>query len=65
MDSLTGVASGDVRFTPESRHSESTPEMSAFDPKRTLRTKPFGIPLECVLTVRNGHGAGFLIAKSV
>ena len=26
----------DVRFTPESRHSEPTPEMSAFDPKRTF-----------------------------
>ena len=25
-----------VRFTPESGHSEPTPEMSAFDPKRTF-----------------------------
>ncbi len=36
MDSLTGVASGDVRFTPESRRFEPTPWMSAYDPKRTL-----------------------------
>ena len=40
---LTGLGHGlinwcdDVRFTPESRHSEPTPEMSAFDPKRTFR----------------------------
>ena len=27
----------DVRFTPESRHSEGRREMSAFDPERTLR----------------------------
>ena len=35
MRSLTGVASGDVRFTPESGHSDRPTEMSAFDPKRT------------------------------
>ncbi len=37
-DSLTGVASGDVRFTPESGHSDRPTEMSAFDPKRTFET---------------------------
>ncbi len=37
MDSLTGVASGDVRFTPESGRFEPTPWMSAYDPKRTFQ----------------------------
>ncbi len=36
MDSLTGVASGDVRFTPESRHKRRVRLMSANDPKRTF-----------------------------
>ena len=36
-DSLTGVASGDVRFTPESRHRDGCRFTSACDPKRTLR----------------------------
>ncbi len=36
MDSLTGGASGDVRFTPESGHSEGSHGMSAYDPKQTF-----------------------------
>ena len=36
MRSLTGVASGDVRSTPESRHKRRVRLMSANDPKRTL-----------------------------
>ncbi len=36
MDSLTGVASGDVRFTPESGHSHGSRKRSAYDPKRTF-----------------------------
>ncbi len=36
MDSLTGVGSGDVRFTPESGHNRRVREMSANDPKRTF-----------------------------
>ncbi len=35
-DSLTGVASGDVRFTPESGHSGGSRKTSANDPKRTF-----------------------------
>ena len=30
------ILSGDVRFTPESGHSEGSREMSAYDPKRTF-----------------------------
>ncbi len=37
LESLTGVASDNVRFTPESRHFPRSPFMSAFDPKRTSR----------------------------
>jgi len=36
MGSLTGVASGDVRSTPESRHKRRVRLMSANDPKRTF-----------------------------
>ncbi len=42
MRDLNGVAvddmglAGDVRFTPESGHSEGSRKESAFDPKRTL-----------------------------
>ncbi len=36
MDSLTGVASGDVRFTPESGHKWLGRGMSACDPKQTF-----------------------------
>ncbi len=31
-----GASPGDVRFTPESGHSEGGRKTSAFDPKRTL-----------------------------
>ncbi len=53
-----------VRFGPKSGRIDTVTVESAGDPLRTLRTKPFGIPFGCALTVRNSHGAGFLIAKS-
>ncbi len=36
MDSLTGVASGDVRFTPNSGRKWLWRWMSGYDPKRTF-----------------------------
>ncbi len=36
MDPLTGVARGDVRFTPHSRPISGPVLMSVYDPKRTL-----------------------------
>ncbi len=46
MASLTGVASGDVRFTPESGHKWLGRGMSAFDPKRTLRRAALDVSVQ-------------------
>ena len=59
MDSLTGVASGDVRFTPESRHKRRVRLMSANDPKRTLWDHPaqarFSNPANGILTLESDN----------